>query len=314
MECDEIMGKFQDLSGQQFGRWTVIKRVFNRKYRTEYLCKCSCGNEKIVLGCNLKRGLTLSCGCLSSEKAAERKFIDLTGEKYGRLLVMEQAESNIQPNGTCKTKWKCLCDCGNYTIVDAYNLKSGHTSSCGCYNSDVSKSKIEDITNQRFGNLVVIERAENQKEQIMWLCQCDCGNKCVVNGYHLKKGHTKSCGCIKSFGEYNVNTYLSSNNINYDTQVGFDRLLGVGGKKLTYDFYLPDYSLFIECQGQQHYRPIDVYGGEEQFAIQQEHDKRKRYYVENNNYELLEIPYWEYDNIENILNEKLKEVRQNARA
>ena len=102
--------------------------------------------------------------------------------------------------------------------------------------------------------------------------------------------------------------YLSNNNIKYIYQKKFDDLIGLKGKNLSYDFYIPNLNLLIECQGQQHYRPVDVYGGEEQFKVQLEHDRRKKEFAKNNNYKLLEIPYWEYDNIENILNDKLKEV------
>lgn len=55
--------------------------------------------------------------------------------------------------------------------------------------------KLIDLTGQRFGKLVVIDRAESRGKQTMWNCLCDCGNKTVAFGGHLKDGHTKSCGC-----------------------------------------------------------------------------------------------------------------------
>lgn len=55
------------------------------------------------------------------------KFIDLTGQRFGRLLVVKRAE-NIGK----QTAWLCMCDCGNETIVASWNLKTGNTSSCGC--------------------------------------------------------------------------------------------------------------------------------------------------------------------------------------
>ena len=63
------MGKVIDITGQKFGRLTVTKRVFpNDKYRhSMWLCKCECGNEKIVNERSLKGGLTKSCGCLQKE-------------------------------------------------------------------------------------------------------------------------------------------------------------------------------------------------------------------------------------------------------
>ena len=57
--------------------------------------------------------------------------------------------------------------------------------------------KFIDLTGQKFGRLTVLSRTDNNKHrQVMWLCQCKCGNFIVVRGYRLKDGHTKSCGCL----------------------------------------------------------------------------------------------------------------------
>ena len=56
--------------------------------------------------------------------------------------------------------------------------------------------KLIDLTGQRFGRLVVIERAENKGEKVRWLCQCDCGNTVLVATNGLRNGGTKSCGCL----------------------------------------------------------------------------------------------------------------------
>lgn len=62
------------------------------------------------------------------------KFINLVGEKFGRLLVVEKAESK---NG--HIRWRCKCDCGNECIVNGYSLKSGNTTSCGCFKRENAK-------------------------------------------------------------------------------------------------------------------------------------------------------------------------------
>ena len=54
-------------------------------------------------------------------------FIDLSGERFGILQVMERAENQKR-----KTRWKCLCECGNETIIPTNDLRSGKTKSCGC--------------------------------------------------------------------------------------------------------------------------------------------------------------------------------------
>lgn len=63
---------------------------------------------------------------------------DLTGQIFGRLVVLERAEDYILPNGKHKIMWKCQCSCDNHTIITVLsgNLKSGNTTSCGCYNKE----------------------------------------------------------------------------------------------------------------------------------------------------------------------------------
>jgi very-short-patch-repair endonuclease len=87
-------------------------------------------------------------------------------------------------------------------------------------------------------------------------------------------------------------------------------LVGVKNGNLSYDFYLPNHNLLIEYQGVQHEKPIDFEGKGKKYAKQifkkqQEHDKRKREYAIINSINLLEIWYWDFDNIEEILTEIL---------
>lgn len=56
------------------------------------------------------------------------QFIDLTGQRFGRLEVVDRAESKGN-----MSRWNCVCDCGNSTVVYANNLRRGYTQSCGCY-------------------------------------------------------------------------------------------------------------------------------------------------------------------------------------
>ncbi|KRK97834.1 hypothetical protein FD04_GL000806 [Secundilactobacillus odoratitofui DSM 19909 = JCM 15043] len=56
-----------------------------------------------------------------------------------------------------------------------------------------------DLSNQRFGRLVVIERASKiaKNGNVCWVCLCDCGNQVIAEGYSLRKGITRSCGCLR---------------------------------------------------------------------------------------------------------------------
>ena len=61
------MGRLKDLTGQRFGRLTVIERADTKGKRTMWLCKCDCGREKSIGSHNLLTGNTSSCGCLWKE-------------------------------------------------------------------------------------------------------------------------------------------------------------------------------------------------------------------------------------------------------
>ena len=123
------MGAFIDLTGNQFGRLTVARRVENDKRgRTRWLCHCVCGNEKVIAGASLRSGDTQSCGCFQRERVSQASTVDITGHKYGRLTVFERAGSDRRHRST----WLCRCDCGNEIVVKSNALRTGNTKSCGC--------------------------------------------------------------------------------------------------------------------------------------------------------------------------------------
>lgn len=116
--------------------------------------------------------------------------------------------------------------------------------------------------------------------------------------------------CKISHGESVIRSILTKLSIEFEMQKRFDDLKGVGGRKLSYDFYLPTYNLLVEYQGEQHKKPVVFKGTNKKtsllsFKKQQEHDRRKCEYAKENNIELLEIWYWDFNNIEQILSEKI---------
>ena len=65
------------------------------------------------------------------------KEIDLTGQRFGRLLVLDRATDHITKSGKSIKQWRCLCDCGHETIVRHGNLRNGTTTSCGCLHKEI---------------------------------------------------------------------------------------------------------------------------------------------------------------------------------
>lgn len=65
------------------------------------------------------------------------RFIDLTGQRFGRLTVIERAPRDHRYRGAM---WRCRCDCGCESIAESHNLRSGNTTSCGCYHRERQKA------------------------------------------------------------------------------------------------------------------------------------------------------------------------------
>lgn len=132
---------YEDLTGKNFGRWTVLGRGEDRintagYHKRTWICRCSCDKHTVkeVREDILKKGESKSCGCLQREKAKENGFIDLTGQKFGRLTVKKLAEPYINPTtGKKINQWLCDCDCGTKdVVVRGTFLRNKTTQSCGC--------------------------------------------------------------------------------------------------------------------------------------------------------------------------------------
>ena len=189
------MGSYVDITGQKYNMLTAIKPIHSGK-KIFWECKCDCGSTVVVCGSNLRNGHTKSCGCLRSKPSANSE--DLSGKRFGNLIVIEKSDGRKTSGGAYKSFWKCICDCGNETEVDAGKLRTGHTKSCGCLKKKGHCQ--ENITGHRFGRLTVIRYIEPTERTVRgysWWCRCDCGNEIKANLDKLKKGLQQSCGCLK---------------------------------------------------------------------------------------------------------------------
>lgn len=135
---------------------------------------------------------------------------------------------------------------------------------------------------------------------------CDeCGKTFYRLLADLKKYPNCPICTTNSVLEENVSRYLRDHQIDYVHSYKFDDLYGINNGQLSYDFYLPNQNILIECQGVQHEHPISYFGGETQFKIQQEHDKRKREYAKEHMINLIEIWYYESNDVNKILSNVL---------
>lgn len=125
---------FDYLIGNKYGMLTVMQKTDdiikkNGDKVTAYECLCDCGRIVGISAWAIASGHQKSCGCLRDPNR-------MIGKKYGMLTVIKQVEDKICPSGNHETRYECVCDCGNVTIVYGNYLRNGHTKSCGCITKD----------------------------------------------------------------------------------------------------------------------------------------------------------------------------------
>lgn len=215
-----------------------------------------------------------------------RHYEDFFGTDINGVIIKGLDEKS---GGAGKHKrWICECStCHKEFTVQSNHLIEKKTSCCPECNS----TKREDLTGHRFNHLTVDYMIPVSKyERSMCSCTCDCGaTGVVVQANHLKSGETKSCGCMLSYPEELIAQLLDENGVDYIKQKKFPKLRYI--KPLRFDFYLPDKNMVIEYNGEQHYKPIDYYGGEESFEIAKRRDQIKREYCADNKIDYLVIRF-----------------------
>lgn len=239
-------------------------------------------------------------------KPSRSNLKDLTGQRFGRLLVLYRYCENTSNNGS---QWVCQCDCGNIKVIRGGSLtkKTKPTRSCGCQTyENASKANKNDLTGQRFGRLVVLYDTNKRKHgHVVWMCRCDCGREIERVSDSLIQKDTFSCGCCnRSIGSITIEKILKENKIQYELEKTFKDLKGKNNMPYRFDFYLPEYNRLIEFDGIQHYKKRDIF--KDSLETIQKRDKIKNEYCIQHNIPLVRIPYWKIDTlkIEDLLNTK----------
>lgn len=223
------------------------------------------------------------------------KIKDITNIRFGNLVAIKNTGKRDKGRNLI---WLCQCDCGNTCEVSGNNLRTGHTKSCGCLKqvkcAEIGKKQqiISEIGNT-YNKLTVIEYDGIKDHNAYWKCKCECGNEIIVSGNHLRSGHTKSCGCLKSAGEEKINKILSESGINYSAQY----TVFINSSYMRFDYAIFDNAnkllRFIEFDGEQHFNPQSNW-----YNNTHKNDLLKNQYCTDNNIPLIRIPYWEINNLD----------------
>ena len=275
----------------------VIKSKYYNSFSYVDVECITCGNSYKSLAANLLKGY----GCKSCYlKSRKRDISDF--EKEVRAINKDIIVGDDYVDG--KTKCTFICKiCGYERSVLPNNFLS---TGCKCIKCEGHVKKSTDeykkIVYSKNPNINVLSEYEATLKNTKYSCN-KCGSHWEEQPYTLEvRGYRcKYCETVSSKLESDAEEFLINNGINYVAQHKFDDLVGVGGRRLSYDFFLPDFNMLIECQGKQHYAAINYFGGEQQFETQKEHDSRKRNYASENGYTLLEIPYYHAEHVNEIL-------------
>lgn len=133
--------KKNDLTGNKYGRLTVLGDVGKRTKNGKVLwhCFCECGTVTFVRTDHLKNGSITSCGCLNEEKKHER-FKDLTGSETDNFKIVDRAYSKNQ-----RVYWNCICKhCGNH--IELQSNQIARYLSCGCKHNRSTKERMAEIS------------------------------------------------------------------------------------------------------------------------------------------------------------------------
>lgn len=191
------------------------------------------------------------------------------GNTYGpyNFLLLRRSD---RVNCAGKHLWGIYqCNCNKHTEFEALNrnVENGHCHGCPeCL------------------KLFKQEVARNNRKYLPG--QYDC----------LLCGKTMSCGCIgSSRGEDVLKQLLTSLNIKFFQEQQFNDCINDKTRRQLFDFYLPEYNICIEYDGQQHYK--DIKGWADTLEDIQYRDTIKNQYCKKHNMSLIRIPYWDYDRL-----------------
>ena len=230
--------------------------------------------------------------------------------KYNEQWVKENTPLPYQyESGFKNMTTKCLfyCNkCNTYFEQMPSRLINQKIYGCKCNNTKrkTHEDFLEELGSECLSEYEVIDNYINTDTKIHFKHK-KCGAMFEITPWHFihraNKKYCPICYYNTSKGEIIINKFLEENNIDYQKEFIFPN------SKKRFDFYLPELNICIEYDGEQHFIAKDFFGGEQGLLDTQKRDKEKNEYCLKNNIKLFRIPYTDFSNINQILNEILKE-------
>lgn len=209
--------------------------------------------------------------------------------------------------------WKCLKCCGNFER--SWNTTSKNMFECPyCSGTKASKKNNLLLMNPNLSKqwgyvknypLHPEQVLPNTTKKFWWICDL-CGHEWQKSVHYMNQKNSPCPNCKISKGEYAIKSYLDDNDIKYFREHKFDDCKNI--KKLRFDFYLSEHNVCIEYQGEFHYKVIGGISKIDSLDKQKKCDEIKRNFCMVNDIGLMEIPYWEFKNINLLLKNMLKSL------
>ncbi len=301
----------------------MSKRKTHEQFIKEFNEKNPNANHIEILGEYVKNSTPLPCKCkidgyewncrpshlLGSKSTKPTNCPMCSGKARKTTEYFKKEIKEINPNieilgeyinSSTKILCKCKIDGHEWSPIPDNLLQKHGCPKCGGQlkkENEVFKKELENIN----PNIITLEEYNGTHNHI--LCKCNiCNHSWKSRPHELLDGY--GCPqCNSSKGEVKIINYLNKLNAKFISQYKFKDCKFK--QQLPFDFYLPQHNICIEFDGKQHFEIIEHFGGLDYFIDRKIRDTIKNIYCQQNNIKLIRIPYWDFDNIEEILKREL---------
>lgn len=311
-KCKHCTGnnlRYSDVKKYIESKGCILKSKKYKNYSGKLDIICKCGNPMHISFDAFKKGSGMCHDCFKKENPFHLKF------------KIEDIKSYIEENSNAKLMSKEYVDCFSHLIImcecgEEYPCSFAHikqqdkiqcpkcasieTSNKNRLSFEEIEKRIKDVYGDEY-DLVSIDNYQNFKKGTITVKHNICGNSypTLLHTMIVKNRRCKVCEKSESLGVKKLSNWLDSQGIEYVREYTFEDCRHL--RKLPFDVYIPSLNLCIEYDGQQHFKPVERFGGEEGFKLTKLRDGIKNNYCKDNNINLLRIKYTNYKRLEKVL-------------
>lgn len=312
-----VMLKYEDVFNyiENNTKCTLISSTYKGiQHHLDFLCEC--GKKFKAPFQSFQNGKITCNDCAIRDRSKKqahdysyvKHFIEIESNSGCKLLSEEYINNS--------TKMQFECECGNEFQASWAHFRKTTRRCKECSklrksesqrsNTSEFKTKVFELVGDEYDVLGEYVRARDKIK----VRHNICGGEYYVTPDNFLRG--KRCPqCKESVGESEVRDCLDFMSIKYIHQHSYDDCRNI--RPLLFDFYLPDYNLLIEYDGEHHYEPVDFAGkgcthADDKLEYTKQNDSIKNQYCKDNDIQLLRIPYWDFDNIKEILDKHINQT------